>query len=328
LAAQRDVIVESFTMSAEQGFLTSFAPFILLGPALGVPCVLPDIDVTKPAELDFDRFARVIESSRVDVAWLSPASARRIVETASGRTVELRLVMLAGAPISTQLASSIAAVTGADVRSPWGMTEAMPITDGLGATTSVVDGTNTGKPLAGAEVMVLSLDESTRQSLPNGEWGELAVHAPWMFDGYDQQWGTEQRSELMVKGQRFHRTGDLGLLDGNGDLHQLGRVQHALFMATRTVPSVLVEDPISTKLGRQVAAVGIGPVGTQVIAVVVEAEGKLRLASAEVTAQVRQCSVFEIAAVLEGELPVDIRHQSKVKREVLAASASQFLAGR
>jgi len=328
LAAQRNVIVESFTMSAEQGFLTSFAPFILLGPALGVPCVLPDIDVTKPAELDFDRFARVIESSRVDVAWLSPASARRIVETANGRTIELRLVMLAGAPISTQLASSIAAVTGADVRSPWGMTEAMPITDGVGATTSVVDGTNTGKPLAGAEVMVLSLDESTRQSLPNGEWGELAVHAPWMFDGYDQQWGTEQRSELMVKGQRFHRTGDLGLLDGNGDLHQLGRVQHALFMATRTVPSVLVEDPISTKLGRQVAAVGIGPVGTQVIAVVVQAEGKLRLASAEVTAQVRQCSVFEIAAVLEGELPVDIRHQSKVKREVLAVTASEFLAGR
>jgi hypothetical protein len=32
--------------------------------------------------------------------------------------------------------------------------------------------------------------------------------------------------------------------------------------------------------------------------------------------------------VLEGELPVDIRHQSKVKREVLAAAASQFLAGR
>ena len=328
LAAQRDVIVESFTMSAEQGFLTSFAPFILLGPALGVPCVLPDIDVTKPAELDFDRFAQVIESSRVDVAWLSPASARRIVETADGRTIELRLVMLAGAPISTQLAASIAAVTGADVRSPWGMTEAMPITDGVGATTSVVDGTNTGTPLPGAAVMVLSLEDSEPQPVSSGEWGELAVHAPWMFDGYDQQWGTQQHSEFILNDQRFHRTGDLGRIDVNGDLHQLGRVQHALFMATRTVPSVLVEDPISTELGRQVAAVGIGPVGTQVIAVVIQAEGKLRLADAGTTSQVRHCSSFEIAAVLEGELPVDIRHQSKVKREVLAASASEFLAGR
>jgi acyl-CoA synthetase (AMP-forming)/AMP-acid ligase II len=132
----------------------------------------------------------------------------------------------------------------------------------------------------------------------------------------------------MLNGQRFHRTGDLGLIDATGVLHQLGRVQHALYLASQTVPCVLVEDPISTKLGRQVAAVGIGPVGTQVIAIVVRAEGKLRLASAEATAQVRQCSDFEIAAVLEGELPVDIRHQSKVKREVLAASVSQFLAGR
>ena len=328
LAAQRDVIFDSFTMSAEHGFLTSFAPFILLGPALGVPCVLPDIDVTKPAELDFDRFAQAIDSSQVDVAWLSPASARRIVETAAGRTVQLRLVMLAGAPIATELASSIASVTGADVRSPWGMTEAMPITNGVGATASAVDGTTTGTPLAGAQVVVVSLDAPDPQPLSIGQWGELAVNAPWMFDGYDQQWGIEHRSELVVNGQRFHRTGDLGLIDANGDLHQLGRVQHALFLATQTVPSVRVEDPISAELGRQVAAVGIGPVGTQVIAVVIQVEGKLRLASAEVTTQVRQCSAFEVAAVLEGELPVDIRHQSKIKREVLAVTASEFLAGR
>jgi acyl-CoA synthetase (AMP-forming)/AMP-acid ligase II len=208
------------------------------------------------------------------------------------------------------------------------MTEAMPITDGVGATTPAVNGTNTGKPLAGAAVMVLSLEDSEPQSLSIGQWGELAVHAPWMFDGYDQQWGTEQHSEFILNGRRFHRTGDLGLIDASGVLHQLGRVQHALFMATRTVPSVLVEDPISTELGRQVAAVGVGPVGTQVIAVVVQAEGKLRLADVRTTSRVRHCSSFEIAAVLEGELPVDIRHQSKVKREVLAASASEFLAGR
>jgi acyl-coenzyme A synthetase/AMP-(fatty) acid ligase/pimeloyl-ACP methyl ester carboxylesterase len=328
LAAQREVIVDSFTMSHERGFLTSFAPFILLGPALGVPCVLPDIDVTKPSELDFDRFADVIESSQVDVAWLSPASARRIVETAAGRTVQLRLVMLAGAPISTQLASSIASITGADVRSPWGMTEAMPLTDGVGATAPVVDGTNTGTPLAGAQIVVISLDESHPQPVANGQWGEFALHAPWMFDGYDQQWDIEHRSELVLNGRRFHRSGDLGLIDANGYVHQLGRVQHALFLASQTVPSVHVEDPISAELGRQVAAVGIGPVGTQVIAVVIQAQGKLRLADAKLTSLVRQCSAFAIAAVLEGELPVDIRHQSKVKREVLAVSAAEFLAGR
>ena len=327
LSAQRDVIRESFSMTTESGFLTSFAPFILLGPALGVPCVLPDIDVTKPAQLDFDRFAQAVHFSRVEVAWLSPASARRIVETAAGRTVDLRLVMLAGAPISTQLASAIAEVTNADVRSPWGMTEVMPITDGVGATTAVDGGTTTGSPLAGARVLVLSLD-GTPQPVSDGEWGELAVHAPWMFDGYEQQWGTDSQSELLVSGQRFHRTGDLGLINASGNIQQLGRVQHALFVPERTVPSVLVEDPISRALGRQVAAVGVGPVGTQVIAIVIESVEKLRLADSEMTRRVRESSTFEISAVLEGELPVDIRHQSKVKREVLAESVSAFLAGR
>jgi hypothetical protein len=74
--------------------------------------------------------------------------------------------------------------------------------------------------------------------------------------------------------------------------------------------------------------VGIGPSGTQVIAVVVQSIGKIRLADPELTSRVRSVSDFEVAAVLEGELPVDIRHQSKVKRDVLASSVSVFLAGR
>lgn len=328
LAAQRDVIAESFLMTPDRGFVTSFAPFILLGPALGVPCVLPDIDVTKPSELDFDRFASAIAASSVDVAWLSPASARRIVETAAGRTVQLRLVMLAGAPISTALASAIAEVTGADVRSPWGMTEAMPLTDGVGATRAVGDGTITGRPLPGARIVVLPIDGEDLEPMATGEWGELAVHAQWMFDGYEQQWATEHRSEVEIDGVRFHRTGDLGLFDELGDLHQLGRVQHALRLPSRTVPSVMIEQPLTDAIGRQVAAVGIGPTGTQVIAVVIEAAGSLRLADPSTTSHVRALSGFDIAAVLEGELPVDVRHQSKIRREVLAEATSAFLAGR
>ena len=149
-----------------------------------------------------------------------------------------------------------------------------------------------------------------------------------MFDGYEHQWRTERRSEIVLGGRRVHRTGDIGLFDVNGDLHQLGRVQHALSLPGRTIPSVLVEQPVATELARQVAAVGIGPSGTQVIAVVVQAVGKIRLADTDLTNRVRSVSDFEIAAVLEGELPVDIRHQSKVKLDVLALRASEFLAGR
>ena len=328
LAAQRDVVRSSFDVPTDTGFLTSFAPFILLGPALGVPCVLPDIDVTRPADLDFDRCQAAIVLSGADVAWLSPASARRIVETAAGRRLELRLVMLAGAPIPTALAADIEAVTGADVRSPWGMTEAMPITDGIGATRRVDGGTVTGAPLPGAEVLVVPVDDASTDPLPAGEWGELAVSAPWMFEGYEQQWSTTHATDLVHRGHRFHRTGDLGCLDADGVVLQLGRVQHAIATAAGLVPSVLVETPLIEALERQVAAVGVGPRGTQAVVIVVASDGDLRLADRHTTAVVRGRSSFDVAAVLEGELPVDIRHQSKIRREVLATSATHYLAGR
>jgi acyl-CoA synthetase (AMP-forming)/AMP-acid ligase II len=208
------------------------------------------------------------------------------------------------------------------------MTEAMPLTDGIGAGRAVADGTNTGRPLSGARIVVLPLDPLDLRPQPTGEWGEVAVSAAWMFEGYVGQWNTDHRSEILLDGRRFHRTGDIGLFDANGDLHQLGRVQHALSLATGTVPSALVEQPIATELHRTVAAVGIGPEGTQVVALVVQAPGKLRLADTELTARVRRLSGFTIAAVLEGDLPVDVRHQSKIKRDVLGASAARFLAGR
>ena len=142
LAAQRDTILGQFPIGA---FTTSFAPFMLVGPALGLACSLPD-DVT-PGALDFDAFAAASAAAGTTTAWLSPAAAQRIVETAAGRTAPMELVMLAGAPVLPALAEGMATVTGADVRAPYGMTEALPLTDGTTpSATGPHGGTCTGRP--------------------------------------------------------------------------------------------------------------------------------------------------------------------------------------
>jgi len=237
-------------------------------------------------------------------------------------------VMLAGAPIPAKLALEMAAITGADVRSPWGMTEAMPLTDGRGATVDLGDGTLTGAPLEGATVLVLAVDRTGTELQTQGHWGELAVTADWMFDGYEQQWAADASTSVVIDGRRFHRTGDLGSIDDEGRLRQLGRVKDALSTADGLVPSLQIESPVSTALQRSVAAVGVGPAGTQAIAVVVESSRPLRLGGPSLTRSVREASTFDIAAVLEGELPVDVRHQSKIKRDILAVAVANFLAGR
>jgi len=80
----------------------------------------------------------------------------------------------------------------------------------------------------------------------------------------------------------------------------------------------------------QAAVVGVGPVGTQQVVVIVVAEGGASgLAGLDLTAQVRAAAGHDVAAVLvRPGLPVDIRHNSKVDRTSLAAWASALLAGR
>ena len=328
LAAQRDVVRHAFTLDPAHGFISSFAPFILLGPALGVPCVLPEGDVLVPAELDFDRFADACRSSDSDVAWLSPASARTIVRTANGRHIPLRLVMLAGAPIPAELAAAVHHITDAEVRAPYGMTEAMPVTDGVGAMRRVPFGTDTGRMLPGAEMVIVPFREPLSDPVDTGQWGEILVSSPWMRVGYDRRWAIEDSATIDRDGRVFHRTGDVGSLDERGHLIQLGRVQHVITTATLTLPCAMVEQSIADKISAEVAAVGVGPDGAQVIGVVVSGAGSLRIADPELTAEVRAASKHPIAAVLIGELPVDIRHQSKIRRDVLANSATELLAGR
>ena len=209
------------------------------------------------------------------------------------------------------------------------MTEAMPLTDGTDASRAgPLGGTATGWPLDGVEIAIVPLGEPLGPELPPGEWGEILVSAPWMRAGYDRRWATNDEATIRRDARTFHRTLDVGYRDGDGRLFQLGRAQHVVSTAAGPRASVALEQPVAASTGRSVAAVGIGPSGTQVIAVVVDTPGRLRLATPELATTVRAASDEPIAAVLQGPCPVDIRHQSKVDRTRLAADAAAFLAGR
>jgi acyl-coenzyme A synthetase/AMP-(fatty) acid ligase len=84
---------------------------------------------------------------------------------------------------------------------------------------------------------------------------------------------------------------------------------------------------------RAAAAVGVGPVGTQQVAVVVVPEGGRTsrlptVAPLDLADRVRAVAGTDVAAVLVmAALPVDIRHGSKVDRTDVAEAVSAVLAG-
>ena len=78
------------------------------------------------------------------------------------------------------------------------------------------------------------------------------------------------------------------------------------------------------------AAVGVGPAGRQQVVVVIEQPGGGDgPADASTTDRVRSAVHHPVAAVLTASsLPVDIRHNAKIDRAVVAAWAGDVLAGR
>ncbi len=157
------------------------------------------------------------------------------------------------------------------------------------------------------------------------------MRCDWMRDRYDRRWATQHRADSP---EGWHRTGDVGHLDDGGRLWVEGRLAHVL-----TCPDGPVT-PVAAELAAQRAArtplaalVGIGPAGVQVPVIVLLAPGPpLGLADTDLTQRVRAAvrdeTGVDVAAVLTmRELPVDVRHRSKVDRTRIGREAADFLAG-
>ena len=192
-----------------------------------------------------------------------------------------------------------------------------------------------GSALDGVDVAVspLGADGSVSDELTTavGRTGEICVRAAHMRDRYDRLWAAN-RTASSIPG--WHRTGDVGHLDGAGRLWVEGRLAHVITTADGVVTPVGVEQRVESLAGvRSAAAVGVGPTGAQQVVVVIEPERPQRrwhgvLANAQLTQSVRAVAGVPVAAVLRTPaLPVDVRHQSKIDRRRVAEWASQVLAG-
>ena len=341
--ANRDALVTLYSLTSADRLVAAFAPFALYGPAMGIASAVPDIDVTRPGELDASRLADAVGAVRATLVWASPASLQNVVDTSSALDVAqrsdlstVRLLMSAGAPVPAQLLRDmLALMPSAEAHTPYGMTEVLPVADidlaGLDAA-GPGEGICVGRPVPGAVVVISALDCSgAATGAPTDEpgvTGEILVRAPWAKDRYDRLWATQSRAS---RNPGWHRTGDVGHLDDVGRLWVQGRLAHTVTTAAGPVTPVGVEQRVLALPGvRTAACVGVGPAGAQVVVVIVvpdpaPARGDL-LAGPALRTQVRAAAGVPVAAVLvRRQLPVDVRHNSKIDRAVLSRWAAERL---
>lgn len=344
LTALRDTLAAHFGVTADTGLVTGFAPFALLGPALGTRSATPDMDVSAPRTLTAAAVAATVRASDARIVFLSPAAVANVVATAGELGDDDRAALgrvdtflSTGAPVGIDLLRRAQALMpNATAHTPYGMTECLLVAD---VTLPEIEqaagdrGVCVGRPLGTGQVRISAIDDEGRATgeptTAAGVTGEIVISAPHLKRGYFRLYLTDREARRGLA-DRWHRTGDVGHLDADGRLWVEGRLPHVITTADGPVTPVGIEQDAETVPAvTRAAAVGVGPVGRQVVVVVVEA-GVRRpgLASSELTAAVRASTAQAVAAVLVAPtLPTDIRHNSKIDRSRLAAWAERLLAG-
>ncbi|WP_338403802.1 alpha/beta fold hydrolase [Cellulosimicrobium arenosum] len=356
LSALCEALAAHLDVGPTTGLVTGFAPFALLGPALGTRSVTPDMDVSAPRTLTARAVADAVRATDARLVFLSPAAILHVVETAVDADSGLddadrdalgrvETFLSTGAPISAELlAAAQSIMPGAEPHTPYGMTECLLVTDvtlaGIRAVADAPDaGVCVGRPVGSARVLVSALDDDgAATGAPSDEpgvLGEVLISAEHLKESYDRRWLTDVAAERDTPPGRWHRSGDVGHLDADGRLWIEGRLAHVLTTARGPLAPVGPEQAVErVDAVRRAAVVGVGPAGVQQAVAVVESlpaarrPGLAPTALAEaVRAAAADVSVPIAAVLVVAELPTDVRHNSKIDRARLASWAGRVLAG-
>jgi acyl-CoA synthetase (AMP-forming)/AMP-acid ligase II/pimeloyl-ACP methyl ester carboxylesterase len=358
LAAMRDTVAATLGIRPGARLVAGFAPFALLGPALGAVSVTPAMDVTAPRTLTASALADAAGAIDATVVFASPAALRNVVSTKdrlspSGHKAlaHVELLLSAGAPVPEPLLAEVQRLLPrASLHTPYGMTEALPVTDisleqiraahadaDAGTMAGAGNGVCVGLPVHGARVALIPLaaDGTAPGNHPvtvAGVTGEILVSAPHVKEAYDRLWLTQRES---VRTDGWHRTGDVGHFDAAGRLWVEGRLAHVVTAPGSVVTPVGAEQAIERLDDVGLAAVvGVGPAGTQAVVAVVETVPPARRAgpaapqlAGRVRDAARQAGVSVAAVLAVPSQPTDIRHNAKIDRTRLSRWASRVLAG-
>lgn len=347
--AQLSMLRELYGMRAGDVDLACFAPFALFGPALGLTTVLPRIDFSRPATCDPAHIASAIREHGVVQSFGSPAIWGRVAPWCAARGVKLeslKRLMIAGAPVSPRLIEQCLAVLSddADVHTPYGATEALPVSSASGREivtrlrerTEGGEGNCVGRAAPGIELRVIQISDepiaswSDALEVAANEPGELCVRGANVTREYALEPAHTAAAKIRDGASVWHRMGDVVRIDGDGRLWFLGRKSQRIETASGTLFPMGIENVFDRHAAVDKSAlVGVGARGAQrPWLIVVPKPGRAGDARGLATEILRSGAVDPLTACVEGvllrrKLPVDLRHNAKIDRAALARWAEE-----
>lgn len=352
-AAQVDLLREAYGIEPGEIDLPTFPLFALFAPALGMTAIIPDMDFTRPGQVDPRKIFEAIENFGVTTMFGSPALLRRVGDhgVAHGmRLPSLRRVISAGAPVPADVLERFTSMLapGVQVFTPYGATESLPVSS-IGSdeilretrqATRAGRGVCVGRPISPMRVRIIKISDepiatwSDDLLVPAGEIGEIVVQGPVVTREYYRRPESTALAKIADRaGGIYHRMGDLGYLDDQGRLWFCGRKSQRVITQAGTFFTIPCEGVFNAHprvLRTALVRVGDNASARPVLCVELRPpahsedhrslERELReLGAAQ--AHTRSIDTF----LFHPSFPVDIRHNAKIFREKLAVWAAAQL---
>ena len=343
---QVELLRRIFHIEKGETDLPTFPLFALFGVALGMTCVIPDMDPTRPAEVDPKKIIGPIKEYEVTNSFGSPALWNTVSRYCLNQNVQLptlKRILMAGAPVPGNLLERFDRIVSPDalIHTPYGATEALPVAsishrEILNETwqqTQEGKGTCVGGIVDGLTLKIIQINDEAIDEwddsleVPQGTIGEVVVQSPWVTQQYFNLENATHLAKIRDGEKFWHRMGDVGYLDENGRLWFCGRKSHRVQTAEGTLFTISCEAIFNTheKVKRS-ALVGVGPKGNQIPVIIIEAEDSIdeKVITEELLAMGASHTITQpIRRVLfHPAFPVDIRHNAKINREQLAQWAA------
>jgi acyl-CoA synthetase (AMP-forming)/AMP-acid ligase II len=352
---QVNEIRDFYGIQAGEIDVPGFPLFALFNAAMGVTTVIPEMDFTRPADVNPRNIIEAVNDWQATQSFGSPAlwnTVGRYCEDTNTKLPSMRRVLSAGAPVPVHVLQRVkqAIHPEGEMHTPYGATEALPVASiDAGAVldetaTRSADGAGTcvGRRFPGIEWKVIHItDEPISrmgdvEEVPQGQIGELMVRGEVVTSEYVTRTDANPLHKIADGQDIWHRMGDVGYLDEADRFWFCGRKAHRVETSHGTMFTIPCEAILNQheQIYRS-ALVGIGTRGEQLPVMIAESWPEHR-PSTDSAKQQRIAELWDLARshpltehvhdiLLHPSLPVDIRHNAKIFREKLAVWAAAKL---
>lgn len=226
LLGQHNVLEKNLKFEKETAVYSSFPIFLLSHMATGTTTFIPDLNWRKPVESDFGNIVKQITENNIQNIILPPAIFENIVKFCKDEKITLenvQKVYTGGAPVFYSLMKKIKDVfINAKIIALYGASEAEPISvlNFEDITEEDIENMKNGKGLLAGKIVneiELIIEKLDNVKDPSELKGEILVKGENVVNGY---LNVEKNPD-----ENWHRTGDMGYINKKGQLVLLGRVK-------------------------------------------------------------------------------------------------------